>query len=770
MKNIYFESGNRAYVLNLCRSDEKKTPVNILRQNTGKVKDELLRFPIKGIAISNVAKNDDEAYSIKSVSLSDNKVQIRIDSESNIGQISEKNDVLSAEIINDQYLVVTKSPNSECTQRFSVEIIYKNLTGHIIVVCMPAKYIYDVVLDFGSEASQMLVQSRDSASSKDALNLFASCFQHFYGNEAKNNETFDQQDEDTHLFRSIFFARIENNNNIDQINETPGKNDPLLNFITERNSKNKGVKIPNVKISYLADLSHGLKMEIYHRGIVLRFIHEALASIYDLEKNSTKNSSNSYGIRLTLLVPNVMGQHDVSSFISDIQQNVSSKSFLSSIPEGMNIEMIDVRSCSESDASLLHWIAKKDRDAKKVETGKYLIIDIGKGTTDFSIVEVLSSSVVKSLFRSGFVGAGNVISYAVFENSIIHLFGVKDRTKAIQKLLTAEPAMLYRLEGVIEGIKRSTVINTAKLERLNADELSVETIIEKIKNAGALPDDFCIIEDSINKLWIEIFNRVHRLEYDHVILSGRAFNYEPLREMFVQLLNKSGKTVEYNSKDAKGGCLHGPLTSISVSKYMNIVGIPEVVDASLVQSEDKAIIEIKESLKKKEVRNSLDEKIKKFKEIAEKWSSLNNIFSTFQEEQAENDTDFSILGNAKEQFLSKNNQQPENLKLELPSKENNVITTGLSIPSFGQNTRIIISGKCYKPSNDYTMEDKTKYDIYFDGAEFYLRTKTHSWLLNKDLAYSDDNDLLFESLFPYSLRLLPVGTTTIPLTKAVRKS
>lgn len=108
MKNIYFESGNRAYVLNLCRSDEKKTPVNILRQNTGKVKDELLRFPIKGIAISNVAKNDDEAYSIKSVSLSDNKVQIRIDSESNIGQISEKNDVLSAEIINDQYLVVTK--------------------------------------------------------------------------------------------------------------------------------------------------------------------------------------------------------------------------------------------------------------------------------------------------------------------------------------------------------------------------------------------------------------------------------------------------------------------------------------------------------------------------------------------------------------------------------------------------------------------------------------------------------------------------------------
>ena len=75
-----------------------------------------------------------------------------------------------------------------------------------------------------------------------------------------------------------------------------------------------------------------------------------------------------------------------------------------------------------------------------------LTIDIGKGTTDFSITKKIDANKATSLFRSGFVGAGNAVSYAIFDNCIEQMVGKSKKKEVIKRVLDAEPALLFDLD------------------------------------------------------------------------------------------------------------------------------------------------------------------------------------------------------------------------------------------------------------------------------------------------------------------------------------
>ena len=770
--NFYFESGARAYVLHL--SAENKNPATkVLRENTN-AQDELIMLQKNVSLVSYTGKKDDKQIALTRIVANDTDIHFYYEEGNGDGTlIPSENNQTKLTILQSANNVILLDPsnNKDNLDVYTVNIHYKEYSGLVQVVCAPNSQTYDVVLDFGSEASQMMIYRNDFGTQPQPVELFKGCARHFYNITSIRPNEYDQQDDDTRLFRSVFFAPSKENYSSSlktfdyekEIVAKPSENDHLISFISRRDKKEFGKRIPNVKISYLTDVNpNGVNMKTLHRGMVMRFFYEALYHIAE----DIESKQKQLAVRLTLLLPNVMCQNEVSDFVRSIQKYVDSKEFLNQIPSEMNLSIIEVRTCSESDASLLNWINKKEG---KLEAGRYLIIDIGKGTTDFSVVNVKSAAQAESIFRTGFVGAGNVLSYAILDNYVTHLAGVlsRDRKKIMEKLMKAEPAMLYRLEQAIENIKReSSYTNTlAQLSRISdIDNISVETIIERIESAGPIGDDFNIISDIINRLVVkEIVGRVKNLKFDHVVLSGRAFLYELLyNEVYEDIKTIFPNVKIYYSKDeAKKGCLYGPITPIEISKFSNMVGEPQTINiASLVGTSIDVDARV-ESLKSRNIQNDPEKRKSIISSIVE---SISKTFEHIFPDDEISESFVKLVNNPSTAQDNKDNRK----EAETVCSTNDIMKHGVAIRCFGPNTRFYISGNSYILSNNHVPELDQEYYIYFDGDDFYLRSDKTCWPLHKDITTSKTSDLLFESLFPYSLQLLG-NDVEIPISKAVRR-
>lgn len=763
--NLYFESGNRAYILNLSDDKEESKNINIIRENT-EARDELLRVRKSNTLISYIGKKKDVDVFIENIVVNGKNVDIHLtQNNSDFGKSKEENQCVTWRNFNEEEILFEDCANNGINlNEYIFSFIYSDFVGTVKVVCAPLNQIYDVVIDFGSEASQMLIHQCASGVTSEPIRLFKCCAEHFYNLKGMQPNEYDQQDENERLFRSIFFGREHAQNGKEAIAAIPSPKDPLISFISKRDDINKGERIPNVKISYLSDVCpSGLNMKEIHRGIVLRFIHEAIRYIYGLEKNNLPKRS--YAMRITLLIPNVMCQNEVSSFIDDVGNYVKCSEFIKYVPKDFKISMIEIKTCSESDASLLNWINKQET----VKPGRYLIIDMGKGTTDFSLVNVYNASQVESLLRGGFIGAGNVISYVLLENYLLHMGGLSEYRNLIKTTLSAEIPMLYSLEQVIEKIKRENSDNPTISQEFsgNIQGIKVEAIIDRIASEASknvMPDDFQIISGMIQRLVTkEIFGRIGGLKFDHVVLSGRAFKFEKLKEETIRYIKEIFPNVQvhYEEAESKKGCLYGPLTHISISKYTNMIGIPKVVDTSKTH-EDRTndINEKLEELKKRDVRNDRVTS-KRIKELISLWTRTQNfmgqIFSDLDEE-----SDGYSIADSTTHFI--NNTKSSISHSEIPSILE-LMTSGIPVSTnYGPNTRFYISGISYIPANNYEIQKDVNYSIYFDGHKFYLRSDNSCWELRKDDAHINDTSLLFESLFPYSIQILG-NEAQIPLSK-----
>lgn len=782
--NFYFESGSQAYIMHMSEQSDIKT-IRILRENTN-AKDELLRMRKEQILISYDNTKEDIPVHLTCIELKDDAVNVfyedGVNSENH--QETGKSSTLFVKENSKTISILDAANNGNQLGNYRITINYRNLTGIVEIVCSPVNLIYDVVLDFGSEASQMLIQRRDSGVRREPIELFKGCAKHFYGIPEKQIDEgvrkklyeYDQQDEDERLFRSIFFTennrRQVNPEDTSPIISKPSPNDNLISFISRRDKKETGQRIPNVKISYLADLNPaGLNMTELHRGMVMRFIHEALCNIADKEVN---NYSREFSLRITLLVPNVMCQNEVSSFVKFIQESVQSPAFLAQTPQKLKLAIIEIRTCSESDASLLNWINKQ----QPISPGRYLIVDIGKGTTDFSVVKVNNARQAESIFRAGFVGAGNVLSYAILDNYLAHMVGSlrRKRKDLIQKLLNAEPARLYQLEQAIENVKRREMRRssntTSSIRVTDASSLQVETLIERIEAGVDIPDDFNIISDVIYKVVVkEIAGRIKNIKFDHIVLSGRAFKYKPLFDE----VNKDFQAIfpyakiHYDESDLKKGCLYGPLTPIEISKFSNMVGEPIAVNISSMPKDIVDVDERVEALKKREVRDNAEKRKDILNEIASKVSQgWHFVFS-----ETDSDDITEVEGMADSLIKLTKNPQPDKKKELTENKKSrydvtDIMSKGIPISYYGPDTRIYISGNSYVPQNEVPLNPNVKYSIYFDGEDFYLRSSESCHPLRKDSTIASTSPLLFESLFPYSIQLLG-SHVEIPIPKAVNE-
>lgn len=240
-----------------------------------------------------------------------------------------------------------------------------------------------------------------------------------------------------------------------------------------------------------------------------------------------------------------------------------------------------------------------------------------------------------------------------------------------------------------------------------------------------------------------ILKRLPDVKINKIVISGRAFRFNELKEVLEKKLAEKFRGVDcvYNDQSAKSGCLLGASSTIKLSLSSSMVGMPFILDASKLDlSNPKEFLkEIAESANTdKSVTTTINSVAsnKKLDSIARVANSMVSLVS----EWFKNDDEGYSRGGASTPKSTANSMD----------EVRELMSQGKEYSKINSNSLISISGRYYVPADQYTIDDSHRpYQIYFDGEEFYLRHKEGSHKLVA-AAMQGDQNLCFESQFPYS--------------------
>ena len=739
--NLYFEANKQAHVIRL--GEPKGSFIQYLTINTNG-RDELLTIDKAIMLVSSTSINDDKKVFISDICLDEKSIMITLSDKAGTNKNLPSNDYVrvrgneeSVSIDSIENIIEDQDAYAAYNITFKYDNGDHNYTASVRVHCVPSRNLYDVVLDFGSEASQMLIKTATEGGAVIAQELFNNVLKHYWGATVKGKRVYDQQDEDKHLFRSIFYKKENGEMKGDDFEVLlPCKKDPYFSFVSRRNDVHVE-RIPNVKISFLTGKkAEGADTMRLHTGIILRFLHEGLTRIAEMNERAGGTKDTPIAVRFTLLLPNVMPQTSVSSLLERLKDFSNSDKFLNKHKDSINLLYINVQSCSESDASFL----ERMNHIGMTDGQRCLTIDVGKGTTDFSITRKLDASKAVSEFRSGFVGAGNALSFAIFLNYMRALGGLR-YMDLIKKVLNSEQARLYELDNLIEEYKINWKDKkSSDFKTINVQTASIELILDKIREMGPIGDAYGEVKKLTESIADNILKRLPEVKIDKIVISGRAFKFKMLKDVLESKLREKFNVDRcyYDSKTAKSGCLFGACSDKQLSLSSSIVGVPFIIDASKLTDEPKKLVrELGESIENNTVE------LHPQKDEAK--SALNSIISNTER----------FLGIIRDIFGNPDAGQVAQPTSETHSIRANevkeLMATGKEYQDINANSLISISGRFYTPLNYLIDNDNKPFSIYFDDNDFHLRCRNYSYKLIAT-AMQGSQELCFESQFPYSLK------------------
>ena len=437
---------------------------------------------------------------------------------------------------------------------------------------VPPGMLYDVVLDYGSEASQMLSFRRDAPNMglNDRMPVF-DMFSLMLDEKENPEEYLQYSAEDSYLYRSHFFVKREiGDGSLDRPYLHPKQN-PNVRLMTSVTSLEEightfttmnNVKIsahggsldPIIKINQVPWPIGKVGENYFYRATINPFIHAALKNVVA----DPINTKFRY-VSVFVLMPNVYDQKEASIHLRQLEEDAQE---ILKLPEYENIKGIAFHSISESDASFLGYCAScsaHNADASPIEPGNYLIMDAGKGTLDFSILEYLSEPepnsdvLYRNLYRSGIVGSGNAITYAFMQSLLKELYSPffsgdnllnKISSFISNEVIGADQAHLRMLTKLLEEYKKNYNDNklssgdwTGGLES-PTDCMSLNGFNNWLmaNMSIALKDD-SVIEDMIDRIVSETISKFpSEVSVNKVIFSGRGFLMNKLREKMLAKL------------------------------------------------------------------------------------------------------------------------------------------------------------------------------------------------------------------------------------------
>jgi hypothetical protein len=463
----------------------------------------------------------------------------------------------------------------------------------------PAIKIWDVALDFGSEASQLSKRSANGGT-RQAIPLIDG-FKLFYKDKnAEPNTDFIQYDK-AGFFRSIFFIPNNEDALLSTIDPPHTQNEliPMLND-SKKGGHQFDTQLPTIKLAALGidntktvQVNGGsytlgdLSKKIY-RKLIFNFLHVACNSI---------KSERTFYLRFKLLIPNVFKQVDITNLVQSVEKYA--EEFKNRFTD-YQLKGIEISTVSESDAAFAGYMLTPNLNLQI--NGKYAIIDAGRGTTDYSVVEILRPHEGVNLYRAGFVGAGAMLTFAFIDTVITTILvehlgktltpaqrlaffeekicGVSVELNWQLKFLSLIERLKARYEQGMENpdsepliLKQPNILNTP----LNILNNLLEDFVDK-KVEYFIQDKFGFIKATTDALANRIFADFQKLPVEFsrlngIILSGRGFLFEPLRDALKQKFEKITTNIVL-SAEPKNVCMDGAFTSSSFNGNCNMEGIP----------------------------------------------------------------------------------------------------------------------------------------------------------------------------------------------------
>lgn len=490
-------------------------------------------------------------------------------------------------------------------------------------------------LDFGSEASQLTARVfRKNAGSYKPVVTTPNLFQLVKNMEAQGdqeNSSFLQYEKDSNFFRSIFFLQKKLSDFTPRYEHElflPGENKNLKFLTREANlneTTNNYYQLPNLKLSHKhGSLLNFLNFSYEHNGqtysigledlkdktytcILKNFIRSWLR-----EKIAAAFNHERFFLRVTLLVPNIYGVDDVANSRYSINAILAS---LNEEPDFFNrLKGWELSTLSESDASYLGFFGRTASERNKY----YIIIDCGKGTTDFSVIQTGqdNNAEVKPLYRNGFAGAGNLLSYAVMETIFGRLISLSNNQalarQFVRRVLSQPKHSLYRFYQHIERLKINyrasasqksveqawenavdsafTFANIATDPDANIDNLNrLLGQITELYDWDGYIQDTCngMVENIVSNIQVVLKNKKDDAACGGILLTGRGFLFAPLREKLAAALGRmpgiSPDMVRSPQSpfEYKSICLNGIFDNSFITN-------PELVGFPILVSTDKA--------------------------------------------------------------------------------------------------------------------------------------------------------------------------------------
>jgi len=495
-------------------------------------------------------------------------------------------------------------------------------------------------LDFGSEASQMIESHYSTRQGQLNIPAPTRLFTDIRKRRGPANsddypdDAFVQYDKDgPTLYKSVFYLKkqisvtagtADTNRQIQR--NTFNLPDDAIDFMTANRDLTRSylvnhIQTPNLKLIHnQAGLEvDGLDIKIHTAdasilnqtfmgikpGVYRHMLSEMIVSFLE-----QREWDDNY-LHFTILVPNIYNLHDIIETRRTIRGIV--ETYMSS--RHISFRGLEISNLSESDASFLGSLTNINPEPGKY----YLTIDCGKGTTDFSIIQVdpKDPSILRPLYRNGFAGAGNMINYAFLDTFIYYIKYVLAPDIDQSKIQQFFDSVFLLKNNEATAVKRDIFekVENWKISHGNTSKSNVQTAWENAKdgsvtfstwansiedheNAG--PDLVRLIKDipevadwagyiqsTVNEIsnlleesLSDVINHLNRknLKCGGILLSGRAFRFDPLRVAVTEKLQQikglqNAVFIDTENIDLKRICLQG-IFARNIKNFSDIVSTP----------------------------------------------------------------------------------------------------------------------------------------------------------------------------------------------------
>lgn len=507
---------------------------------------------------------------------------------------------------------ICKGKKPKNIEKLEVQFTFGEVTHRIYLHYPSVGELYDAIIDFGSEASQACYIYDGE---KQDINLTQS-IREDAGLRANEDNEYVQYENDR-LYKSIYYIKKELAN-VSEIKEWPDYSGDVLKFLvskeTEVSDLNNYIQLPNSKLvpfriaDYartnikVAGNNHPLWSIGRHRVervLLNNIVYQVLAAI---EHSAVTNDIDKAYVVLNVLMPNVYPIHVIANKLNELAKNIEE---LIHKDDFSHVEAVELRSVSESDASLLGYINSITNADRSISQGNYLIVDAGKGTLDFSMMHVNADGYVNKS-RAGIVGAGNAVTYGVIVG-LVHdylgemLAGFLDEKTEIQHRKMQEyifdvvlkqggqdVAAMGAFSSAVEQYKRfyNTLYGKQlykKLEESEAsmqmDEMALTSFVQWIKKQtddrkplSKEGSDFVsaeierIVDESVGKMSdVLSCNNVDDEDkvINNIVFTGRGCLMQELREMILNrlrmeknIITDDCEVIVPKQEGMKEGCLN----------------------------------------------------------------------------------------------------------------------------------------------------------------------------------------------------------------------